>query len=637
MKPYVRYLWLMPLFIATGVFLIAYPHLMNLVRSHQLTDVPQFKTGVLDAGEILFNEDKVIPLEGDWAFYPDQLLTPKETENLPPSLYLHLPTDLTDLYPHRTDSFGTLRGQIKVSDPSKTYMLKVKYFSTANKIYIDGKEMMEIGNVATTKEDFQPYMTSELIAIHPEDNTIDVVIQYANFYHTRILFNMLYFGEFNAIERYTDMNIIKDSLLLGSLFLISLSQIFIFVIAKRGRNHTFLYLGLWGLLLCMRLGIVNERILVRLFPAMTAEVLMKFGFLPVLLFVPLLILYMLSVFDIDDWPRFKMAIQILSALLIILVSFTNVRIYDPIFDYSFPFLVLLGLVTSVAIIRKITLTPIERNVMGLSILILLITGTNDYIREFTEITLPETMSIGFVLFITLQAFYLLWDTNLTHEHIEELAQENSQMLAQISRLNEELEVKIQDRTKELKEANAKLTTMSYTDGLTGVFNRRAFDLRIEALWDQGLMSHTTVGILMLDIDDFKLYNDYFGHLQGDECLIQMGMILSDFSERNKCYAARYGGEEFALLLTGCDSETMVQKAGDLLEEVEAMAIPTPPESTSEHLTISVGINLTLPENKGALGDFIRTADERLYQAKKAGKNRFCFGGMNRSSSMTKSL
>ncbi len=173
---------------------------------------------------------------------------------------------------------------------------------------------------------------------------------------------------------------------------------------------------------------------------------------------------------------------------------------------------------------------------------------------------------------------------------------------------------------ELQEANKKLECLSTTDGLTGIANRRHFDHILDKEYARHVRSGAQLSLLMLDLDHFKLFNDYYGHISGDKCLQQIGRVLNDCAGRSADLAARYGGEEFACILpeTGRDGAFMV--AEGIHREIMALAIPHKKSKVADCITASFGLVTTqCTTDKSAL-DLVVQADRLLYKAKASGRN-----------------
>lgn len=160
------------------------------------------------------------------------------------------------------------------------------------------------------------------------------------------------------------------------------------------------------------------------------------------------------------------------------------------------------------------------------------------------------------------------------------------------------------------------------DGLTGIHNRRFFDEHIDALWPQAIRDRSPLVLLLVDIDHFKAYNDYYGHQAGDECLRQVAGCLSRSARRPLDVTARYGGEEFAVILYDARRDHAEEAARRVRAGIEALAIE---HAASPHpmkrLTVSIGVACVEPVAGRSCSGFIQLADEALYCAKERGRDR----------------
>ena len=172
----------------------------------------------------------------------------------------------------------------------------------------------------------------------------------------------------------------------------------------------------------------------------------------------------------------------------------------------------------------------------------------------------------------------------------------------------------------LKELNEMLSELSIRDGLTGLYNRRHFDERLETEWKRAMRSEQPLSLLLLDIDHFKRLNDTYGHPYGDQCLRQIAGIFDQQSLRVEDLSARIGGEEFAILLPSSASEGAQIVAESIRRDVEAMVLKyTVTRPTT--ITISIGVSTCIPHAVDSVAAFFASADKALYQAKNAGRNR----------------
>jgi len=175
---------------------------------------------------------------------------------------------------------------------------------------------------------------------------------------------------------------------------------------------------------------------------------------------------------------------------------------------------------------------------------------------------------------------------------------------------------------EMRELNEKLERLSFIDGLTRITNRRMFDESLDSEWNRAVRTDTSISFVMIDIDFFKHYNDHYGHLQGDECLVKIAQTLKTVASRSLDIVARFGGEEFALLIPSSNIKQAYQLAERCRREIINLQIP---HATTEVeglniVSISAGVSSMTPTIKSSAFTLIDIADKRLYKAKEAGRN-----------------
>ncbi len=174
--------------------------------------------------------------------------------------------------------------------------------------------------------------------------------------------------------------------------------------------------------------------------------------------------------------------------------------------------------------------------------------------------------------------------------------------------------------KNLRRAQLALEQIATHDSLTGLANRRLFERSLEIEFARGARQVSPVSLIMLDIDFFKRYNDAYGHVAGDHCLMQVAQVVKTCCQRKADLAVRYGGEEFAVLLPDTDINGALAIAGQIRRSVIDKHIIHSGSPTG-YLTVSLGCYAFIPSGNDSLETFIHRADAALYQAKNAGRNR----------------
>jgi diguanylate cyclase (GGDEF)-like protein len=188
-----------------------------------------------------------------------------------------------------------------------------------------------------------------------------------------------------------------------------------------------------------------------------------------------------------------------------------------------------------------------------------------------------------------------------------------------------LEAKVAERTAELRLLNRKLEALSATDGLTGIANRRHFDATLAAEWARAARQGHSLALGFLDVDWFKKYNDHYGHQAGDDCLRKVADTLAATIVRSGDLVARYGGEEFVFIAPATGAQDALGMARKVCEALHALALP---HALSDFgcVTASVGVASIVPDDTTTPQTLIHAADEALYAAKAAGRNRAVLAG-----------
>lgn len=165
-----------------------------------------------------------------------------------------------------------------------------------------------------------------------------------------------------------------------------------------------------------------------------------------------------------------------------------------------------------------------------------------------------------------------------------------------------------------------LVRLSNEDALTGLYNRRYLNETIAIEWERAERSEEPISVVFVDIDYFKLYNDTYGHLQGDKALIRVAGVLRKHMRRTSDIAARYGGEEFVLLLPNTPSAGAQVVANNIMRAVDSLKIEHKTSNVAEHLTLSIGVATWAQEENMTMNKLIAQADAAVYQAKAEGRH-----------------
>ncbi|MDH1314861.1 diguanylate cyclase [Shewanella xiamenensis] len=177
-------------------------------------------------------------------------------------------------------------------------------------------------------------------------------------------------------------------------------------------------------------------------------------------------------------------------------------------------------------------------------------------------------------------------------------------------------------------ALVQLSKLAHTDGLSGLPNRRSLDEQLEIEFRRARRNKEPLSVIMCDIDEFKKYNDFFGHLAGDDCIKTIGEVLKNTIKRPADMVARYGGEEFVLILPNTDRLGTENIIVSLMSRIEKLAMPHSPTAKFPFITVSYGITTMEPAscdfNNITPNELLIAADKALYRAKHQGRNQYQF-------------
>ena len=172
----------------------------------------------------------------------------------------------------------------------------------------------------------------------------------------------------------------------------------------------------------------------------------------------------------------------------------------------------------------------------------------------------------------------------------------------------------------LEQLNQKLNYLTITDALSKLGNRRYFDDKLKQYWDMCIYKECTLTVIMIDIDNFKNFNDVYGHQAGDECIVRVASALKNATDKEEDVAFRYGGEEFVAILIDYTHQESQTIANHICSSVEALKIPNKIGNKEQYVTISLGVCCEKPNKCEKPTDFVEKADKALYMAKENGKN-----------------
>ena len=391
----------------------------------------------------------------------------------------------------------------------------------------------------------------------------------------------------------------------------------------------------------MRSGSFRQRshqkglFLLQLWPNLPWQYLVKIEYLTFFLGLPVFFLFIRIQFpdEIEKWAA--QVVVGVSSLFILLVLFTDVNTFSGSLTFFQPFSLLVMLYVIYGLGLAFIRGEEGSSMVLIGFLSLVVAFINDMLFVGNLIQTGHLISLGLLIFILTQAFLISIRFAKAYDTIDtqriKLERTNTAYQSEIEvrksaekevlNHKDHLEDLVKDRTAELQIANERLKELSRVDGLTGIANRRRLDEELDREWKRMMRKKHPLSVVLCDIDHFKLYNDTYGHQQGDDCLIKVAQAINDSVNRPADVTARYGGEEFCLVLPETDSKGAIRIAEIVRKNVKALGLDHKSSPVASVITLSLGVATMIPEPGGNPAVILEASDRALYQAKGNGRDR----------------
>lgn len=550
--------------------------------------IPSVSLGVLDLSDFNIEREKTIRLDGQWEFYWESFVTSDDFSQKKQSFqpeYVQIPGSWTKSLNHPAHGYASLRMSITGLSPETVYSLYIPDMFTSYTLWINGVEYSRNGHVSKNPHENKPQSLPKVVSFTLDEGAAEIIIHQSNFdYRISGIIRSCFFGTDEGIRMYREKSILSEVFLAGIFFAISLFHIGFFFYRKSEKRE--LYFGLLCLSVFIRMVTTGEQLLTYFIPGLSWEVIRKLEFIPFYAIAPLLILFLTSLFPRESSKLINRIYIGITSLIGVVIFIFPVRISNNIVPFSL-LLMLIGLIyVSVIMISAMIHKRDSAGFMVLAYFIFSLTVVNDMLYSRCVIQTMYITPLGFVVFLIMQSQMLI--CKFSHY----FSQRDS-----------------------LQQSRDTFRHASITDSLTGLYNVRYLGEVLEKEMYKAEENNLSLSLIMGDVDNFKYFNDTWGHKLGDEVLKRIGAVLIS-SARDQDSPCRYGGEEFVLILPN----TELGEAYDVSERIrlrlESIDTDTP---ALEGLTMSIGVAQFF---YGESGDsLIDRADRALYKAKNNGKNR----------------
>lgn len=563
-----------------------------------------------------FEHEFYADLDGEWFFFEKKLLSPTDVYHYiirDQTSTVHIPSSFNK-QSGATDTFGTYATRIKIPEQyiGRTLAIHIPFQYSAYKLFADRVEIASNGIVGTNAADHRTEMSPMLGYFVPITEEILLTMQISSFEHERGGFeNSIYIGDASVVGQNFNTNVIWMLFVIGCIVIMGIYMI-LFAWFRR-QESMFLIFGLFCICFAIHSFFADP-----FFYTLTLlRVSYEWGTRLEFLFIEASILLLILLFSkwYINFSRF--ILNSATAVIVLIMAITIVMkpyIFQQLFHYVF-YLSLFVVVHVIRIIRHSFKDLKERNLPNLiGLAIVTISLMNDYMTSLGWIN-------SVMLALPAVGFYVVIQVFIMSKSYANKVQETEELNNSLTLLNTTLDEQVNVRTRELKLANEQLAHQATIDSLTGLYNRHRFNSFFRQAFQEALDHRTSLSIIMLDLDEFKKYNDYYGHLQGDQLIKQIVNITSQKLPPNSLYA-RFGGEEFVVVLPYTLQEKAIEIAESMRVAVEEAKLLHEGRQNDRYATISLGVaTLDHRVQYRFETELVDAADQQLYRAKREGRNR----------------
>ena len=566
--------------------------------------------------EVHFTEHSTSALQGKWLFYPSQFIV--QPSPVLQSKTVELPASFKILT-NSNIGYGTFISHYKIPKEfiGRRIAIRIPAQYGAYRVYVNGEFIVRLGQISKTPEQQITEKAPRIGYFVADSEYITLSIQASNYTHLHGgLERPMQIGVAGTVNRQFQQLMMSIAMACGAVLGVGVFNILfsIFRGSKERNSKSIFVFGCFIIFLALH----------NMFSAPYAYSVFTnidwlWGTRLEYLFTFLAVLFFLSYMHLFNQRYLKPLIYYIAIVLLILnisvTLFSTPELFERLALYS----AIYGLVIIGNFMYGFYQTLRDKQPYSrlnlFAIIFLCLTFLNDYLLLINVI---QTTHLSFIS-TSLYALLIMFQQSRHYAH---QTYETEQLNLNLIALNNSLDQKVKERTQQLREVNAKLEQQMNIDALTGAFNRRALNHEIQQqfIQTQQQPQHTLI-FAMLDVDFFKNYNDYYGHLKGDEILKNLVRIIQGTLPPSG-YLARYGGEEFAILLTGMPVQTALKNLENVLNQIREQRMQhlnRPDEK--DYVTVSMGAAWVEQKHGYAdIHELMKAADVQLYAAKQAGRD-----------------
>lgn len=552
-----------------------------------------------------------------WEFFEQQLLSPEEVHRqYGTGERIQFPHSFKEQY-GTSVMYGTYAAKIKLPEVEgeQNLAIYVPFQYGSYELYVGEKLVAKNGVVGSTKEEQVPEMAPKIGQLHVAGEEVLVTMQLSNFHSARGGFVAApYIGEFKSLVNTHNTAIIFRFFITG---IIVIASMFALLYGWfNNRNYQILLFSLFSMALAVRALFSRPYIYSITILNVSWQTALKIEMLCSLLAVTIALKCLFVYFVPTLNRKILWIFRIIFAIQFVLIVVTEPLVFQQTFEYVFSLAMLLLLYIYGVSIPQLKKVNAVIAIHYIGTLVVLMTAIYDFIVVKFVLDRPLLVLYSIAIYVVLVSSLICWQFAQRQKSEQLLKQE-------LLELNASLDMKIKERTQQLEQANEALAKLATIDALTGIGNRYAFDEQLHKAFRGVRSQEDQLGLMMIDIDEFKKYNDYYGHIDGDKLLQEVVQTIAEQLPEDVSFA-RYGGEEFAIIYPQATEKNFVQLGEQIVNAVAAKRFQHIKHPLG-YVTISMGGYLMgNVDSFASEKELIRLADEQLYKAKNNGKNLFVY-------------
>lgn len=565
---------------------------------------------------VTFEENTTTYLSGQWQYYPKQLLQTATPTR--PSRAVLLPISFKEMgYPQNT--YGTFIGHFKIPKEfiGRRIAIWIPNQYGAYRMYLNGDFLLRLGKVGKTIQTQQTENAPRFAYFIAESEYFTVTMQVSSFQSLHGgLENPMRIGVSQTVNRQFQQLMMSIAGVCGAVIGVGVFTILfaIFRGVRHSQSQGFFVFGIFIIFLALH-NLFSAPYVYTVFTNIDwlwgTRLEYIFTYLSAFFFIN----YMFLLNQRYLHPAvFTIAVFVLS-FNIVITCLSMPEVFEKLVFYSFLLGIIVVLNFAYGFYQTVNRHEPYSTINLWAVVLLCVTFLHDFLLSLNWI---DSVNLSFAS-TSFYAFLIMVQQSKNYAyHSSRIEKLNNNLLE----LNSSLDQKVKERTVQLSQLNKRLEIQAKTDALTGAFNRRALNSEIQRQFNETAQQHNAVlAFAMLDVDYFKTYNDYYGHLKGDEILQHLVQVIqSNLPEH--AYLARYGGEEFAIILRNMPVVVVEKSLQHLLQIIREYQFEHLSRTDhKQYVTVSIGAaymdrNHPYPD----IHELMKAADQQLYLAKNAGRD-----------------